>query len=143
MSTEKKETQGKHYVVDVRNISPLNRAGGNVRSDYGEKDGTLMELVNSIRKYGILEPFKGFRDPENTGKWIAVNGHTRMKACEILAKENIFPVAKMITIGVACDISDEDLLFHMYDSNTGRQLKPMEFAEICRRLKQVHGYIEQ
>lgn len=128
-----KETQGKHYVVDTRNVSPLNRAGGNIRTDYGEKDGTLLELVESIRENGIKEPLKGFRDPEDPDKWIAINGHTRLKACAILNEQGVFPRAKMITVD-GRTMSDEDLILDMISSNAGRPLKPIEIAEAVRRL---------
>lgn len=131
--SEKSETQGKHYVVDTRIVSPLNRAGGNIRTDYGEKDGSLQELVDSIRENGIKEPIKGFRDPEDPERWIAVNGHTRLKACEILNKEGKVIRAKIITID-SRSVSDEDLIFDMISSNAGRPLKPMEMAEAVRRL---------
>lgn len=140
--TEKSETQGKHYVVDTRIVSPLNRAGGNIRTDYGEKDGTLQELVDSIRENGIKEPIKGFRDPEDPERWIAINGHTRLKACEILNKEGKVIRAKIITVD-ARTISDEDLIFDMISSNAGRPLKPMEMAEAVRRLRNFEIPIEE
>ena len=127
------ETTGKFFVVDTINISPLQRAGGNIRTDYGEKDGTLLELVESIRSNGIKEPMKGYRDSENEGKWIAINGHTRLKACEILRKEGIEVKAKVILVD-ARKVSDEELIYDMITSNAGRPLKPIEMAEAVRRL---------
>ena len=130
---ETKETTGKYFVVDTINISPLQRAGGNIRTDYGEKDGTLLELVESIRSNGIKEPMKGYRDSENEGKWIAINGHTRLKACEILRNEGIEVKAKVILVD-ARKVSDEELIYDMITSNAGRPLKPIEMAEAVRRL---------
>lgn len=142
MNEDTKETQGKHYVVDTRNVSPLNRAGGNIRTDYGEKDGTLKELVESIRENGIKEPLKGYRDPNNSERWIAINGHTRLKACGILNEEGIVVRAKMITVD-SRSISDEDLIFDMISSNAGRPLKPMEMAEAVRRLRNFELSVEE
>jgi len=133
MKKPEDSTQGKHYEVDTRLISPLNRAGGNIRSDYGEKDGSLQELVDSIRENGIKEPLKAFRDPDNKDKWIAINGHTRLKACEILNKEGLAIRAKIIVVD-ARRLSDEELITDMVVSNAGRPLKAIEMAEAVRRM---------
>lgn len=133
MKKAETETQGKHFEVDTRNIAPLERAGGNIRTDYGDKDGSLQELVDSIRENGIKEPLKAHRDPDNKERWIAINGHTRLKACEILNKEGIIIRAKVILVD-ARKISDEELITEMVVSNTGRPLKVIELAEAVRRM---------
>lgn len=127
------ESQGKHFEVDTRNISPLNRAGGNIRNDYGEKDGSLQEMVDSIRENGVKEPLKAYRDPENKERWIAINGHTRLKACEILNKEGVVIRAKVLLVD-ARKLSDEEIITDMVVSNAGRPLKAIELAEAVRRM---------
>lgn len=61
MKTEQVETTvevaGKHWEVDVMNIKPLERTGGNLRIDYGEEDGSFKELIDSIRENGIRRWF--------------------------------------------------------------------------------------
>lgn len=142
MKKPEQETQGKDYVVDTRLIKPLPRAGGNLRHDYGESDGSLLELVESIREHGIIEPLKAYRNPEVEGEWIAINGHTRLKACAILNEQGIIIRAKLIPID-ARKISDEDLIDQMVVSNTGRPLKMMELAEGVRRLLAYGRSVEE
>ncbi len=133
------ETQGKHYEVDVRNIKPLNRAGGNIRLDYGDNDGSFKELINSIEANGIIVPLRGFRDKDNPEGWITIDGHSRLKAAMKLVNEKGLTIrAKIITVD-ARKISDEQIIIDMVVTNSGKPLNPMELSEAVRRLI-IFGY---
>jgi ParB-like chromosome segregation protein Spo0J len=133
------ETAQKHFEVDVRNIKPLNKAGGNLRNDYGEKDGSFDELVANIKENGIIMPLRAFRDNEAEGGWIAIDGHTRLKAAMVLVEQGITVRAKVITVDRK-KISDEQLIVDMVVANSGRQLNPLELSEAVRRLRVVSGW---
>ena len=128
------ETQGKHYEADVRNIKPLNRAGGNIRTDYGNSDGSFEELVKSIEANGIIVPIRAYRDKENEGQWIAIDGHRRLTAAMKLVEEKGLTIrAKVITVD-SRKVSDEQLIIDMVVTNSGKPLSPIEMAEAVRRL---------
>lgn len=146
------ETQGKHYEVDVRNIQPLNRAGGNVRTDYGDEDGSFEELVKSIAINGVTVPIRAFRDKDNEGKWFSIDGHRRIRACNKLLTEGvtleidgkdtlIHPEnirVRVITVD-ARKCSDEQMIIDMVVTNTGKPLTAIELSEAVRRLEAL-GY---
>lgn len=128
------ETQGKHYEADVRNIKPLNRAGGNIRTDYGTTDGSFEELVKSIEANGIIVPIRAYRDKDNEGQWIAIDGHRRLTAAMKLVEEKGLTIrAKVITVD-SRKVSDEQLIIDMVVTNSGKPLSPIEMAEAVRRL---------
>ncbi len=133
------ETQQKYWEVDVKNIKPLNRAGGNIRIDYGINDGSFNELKDSIRENGILVPIRGYRDKDNEGIWIAIDGHRRIKAAiELVASEGIEIRARIIVVD-ARKVSDEQIIYEMVTTNSGKALNPIEMAEAVRRL-QAYGH---
>ncbi len=123
---EKKQT---YFEVDVRQIKPLNRAGGNIRVDYGDID----ELVASIKHNGIIMPIKGYRDKENEGQWITIEGHRRIFASMILVEQGHNIMAKIIMVD-SKKISDEQLIYEMVIANSGKALTPLEMSEAVRRL---------
>lgn len=125
-----KETQQKHYDVDVRNIQPLNKGGGNIRVDYGDLD----ELAQSIEENGIKVPMRAYRDKQNEGKWIAIDGHRRLAASMKLYKEKGIVIrAKVIAVDYRT-LSEEQLIYDMFVTNMGKQLNILEQAEGVRRL---------
>lgn len=132
-TTATDESQGKHYEVDVLNIKPLPEdrgAGGNIRTDYGDID----ELAKSIFQNGIIMPLRAYRDKDNEGGWIAIDGHRRLAAAMKLVKEKGITIrAKVITVD-SRKISDEQLIYDMITTNSGKQLSPVEMAEAVRRL---------
>ncbi len=134
MKEAENETQQKHYEVDVRNIKPLERTGGNIRTDYGDLDGSFLELVNSIAENGIKVPIRAYRDKEREGGWIAIDGHRRLKAAMKLVEDrNITVRTKLILVDLKT-ISDEQLVIDMVVTNTGKPLSPLELSEAVRRL---------
>lgn len=135
----KPEVQKKSWEIDVRNIQPLNRAGGNIRTDYGEKDGSFQELIDSIRENGILLPLRGYRDKDNEGKWISIDGHRRLAAAMKLVNEEGLQIRAEIIAVDPQFVSDEQLIYEMVTANSGKELSPIEMAEAVRRL-QSYGH---
>lgn len=133
------ETQQKYWEVDVKNVKPLNRAGGNIRVDYGEKDGSFQELVDSIRENGVLVPIRGYRDKENDGQWIAIDGHRRLTAAMKLVEEEKLDIRIRVVVVDARKVSDEQIIYEMVTTNSGKALSPIEMAEAVRRL-QAYGH---
>jgi ParB/RepB/Spo0J family partition protein len=125
------ETQGKHYEVDVRRIRPLQRAGGNIRSDYGD----LEELAASIEANGVIVPMRGYRVSDDKNfEWEVIDGHRRLAACQLLINRGITVRCKIITVD-ARKYSDEQLVLDMITTNAGKPLNPVEMAEAVRRLQ--------
>lgn len=131
------ETQGKHYEVDVRKIRPLQRAGGNPRTDYGD----VKELADDIEVNGVVMPLRGFRvNDDSKFEWEITAGHRRLAACMLLAEKGIFVRVKMISIGDARKVTDEMILKDHITTNSGKEFTPVETAETLRRLQTVCGY---
>ncbi len=156
MSTKTKEsvitaeTQGKHFEVDIRNIRPLQRAGGNIRSDYGD----LTELAISIFYEGIIMPMRGYRvEDEGFSGYESFDGHRRLAAGNLLLKGFEAPdpntgekmlykldsVRAKVIIVRADRYSDEQIILDMITTNSGKPLNPVEISEAIRRLM-VHGW---
>lgn len=101
----KKETAQKYYEVDVRNIQPLDKAGGNIREDYGDSDGSFQETVDSIRENGIIMPLRGYRDKTNPEIWHTTDGHRRVKAAmKLYNEEGIVIRARIVNVGKMSDL---------------------------------------
>lgn len=132
------ETAQKHWEVDVQNIKPLNRAGGNIRVDYGNEDGSFKELVASIESNGILVPLRAYRDKDNEGEWIAIDGHRRLAAAMKLVDKGLSIRAKIISVD-ARKVSDEQMIIDMVITNSGKPLSPLELSDAVHRLV-VLGY---
>lgn len=124
------ETKQTNYEVDVRNIKPLQRAGGNIRTDYGDID----ELAASIEQNGIKVPLRAFRDKDNAGQWFAIDGHRRLTAAMKLVNEKGLSIRAKVIVEDARKISDEQIIYDMVTTNSGKSLSPIEMAEAVRRL---------
>ena len=131
----KEETQQKYWEVDVLNIKPLNRAGGNIRTDYGDKDNSFQELVDSIRENGIKVPIRGYRDADNNGQWFSIDGHRRLAAATKLVNEEGLSIKVRVIVVDARKISDEEIIYDMVTTNSGKPLNPIEMSEAVRRLE--------
>lgn len=133
MSTnEKIETSTKKmYVIDVTKIEFTKRAGGNVRKDFGD----LTELENSILANGVLQPITAYRNKEKAGYWFATDGERRLTAAKNLIEQK---KSKQITCVVSPidekATSDEDILYTMFNKNSGKELTVIENAELVKRL---------
>lgn len=135
----KEETQGKHYEVDVTMISPLDRAGGNIRKDYGDID----ELAKSIEQNGIIVPIRAYRDKEKKGHWIAIDGHRRLTAAmKLVTEKGISIRSKIITVDER-KLSDEQLIYEMIITNSGKPLSALEMSEAVSRLRSYGHTIKE
>lgn len=117
MTKIQNETQQKHYEVDVRNIKPLERAGGNIRTDYGD----ISELSESIAQNGIVVPLRAYRSEEDPEQWVAIDGHRRLKAAMQLVEKGETVRAKIISVDRR-KLSDEQLIYEMVITNEGKPL---------------------
>lgn len=124
------ETKQTGWEVDVRNIKPLERAGGNIREDYGDID----ELAASIELYGIKVPIQGFRDKDNDGQWFSIDGHRRIKAAMKLVNEKGLTIRAKVHVVDYRKLSDEQIVVDMVTTNSGKPLNPVELAEAVRRM---------
>ncbi len=130
--TEQEKAQ-KDYAVDLRNVKPLERSGGNIRQDYGETDASFDELKESIAENGIITPIRAYRDAENPEMWFIIDGHRRHRAGMVLVNEGATIIVRVIPVDRK-KISDESLVIDMVTTNTGKPLSPLELSEAVRRL---------
>lgn len=121
-----KETRTDLPKVDSRLIKIED--GFNVREDYGD----INELANSIRENGVIVPVRGFRDGDHV---ILTDGHRRISACRILENEGM---EVRVPVMIVRKPTMESRLVEMFISNTGKQLTPLENAEVIRRLIQYN-----
>ena len=140
------ETQGKHYEVDIRRIRPLQRAGGNPRTDYGD----LISLAIDIFNNGLQVPLLAFRVNDDPNfDWESVAGHRRAAACNLLIEgfthegktyklETVR--VKVMSIGDARKVTDEMILKAHLTTNSGKEFTPVEVAVTLQRLNTVSGY---
>lgn len=131
------ETQQKYWEVDALNIKPLNRAGGNIRVDYGEQDASFQELVDSIRENGVKVPIRGYRNKDVEGEWFSIDGHRRLAACNKLITDEGLSIKVRVIVVDARKITDEEIIFDMISTNQGKPLSPIEMAEAVRRLEEL------
>lgn len=121
----------KMYVVDVLKIEFTKRVGGNVRKDFGD----LQELEQNILSNGILQPITAYRNKEKAGYWFATDGERRLTAAKNLIEQK---KSKQITCVVSPidekATSDEDILYTMFNKNSGKELTVIENAELVKRL---------
>lgn len=118
------------WEVDVRNIKPLERAGGNLREDYGDLD----ELAASIEEHGIKNPIQAYRDKDNDGEWFAIDGHRRLAASMKLVKEKGLAIRAKVIVVDYRTLNDEQITVDMFTTNDGKRLNFLEMAEGVRRL---------
>lgn len=127
------ETAQKHFEVDVRNIKPLPEdrgSGGNIRTDYGDID----ELAQSIETNGIIMPLRAYRDKTTDNGWIAIDGHRRLRAAMKLVEEKNIKICAKVIVVDARYISDEQMIYDMVLTNSGKPLSMVEMSEAVRRL---------
>lgn len=146
-TTATPETQGKHYEVDITKCRPLQRAGGNPRTDYGDLISLAIDIYTNN---GVTVPLLGFRVSDDSEyEWEVVAGHRRHGACKLLLdgfthegktyKLDIVRV-KIMSIGDARKVTDEMILKAHLTTNSGKEFTPVETAETLKRLNSVCGY---
>ena len=87
---------------------------------YGiRNDSSMMELVESIKQFGVLLP--AIARPREDGSYELIAGHRRQKACQLAGLDSM-PVSVM-------NLDDNDAIIQMVDSNIQREnILPSERA---------------
>ena len=122
-ATEFLQTQRKDiYYVDARllNVVP----DFNVRQDYGDME----ELVESIRENGVKVPIRGYK---KDGVLYIVDGHRRLKACQVLILQG---VEMRVPYLPEAGASVEQRVIDMITLNDGKKLNALEESEAVKRL---------
>jgi ParB family chromosome partitioning protein len=98
------------------------------------EDMAMQELVDSIKRFGVLQPICVRPHPTKKGKYQIVYGQRRWVACKKLGLKTI-PVKEPIT-----PISDKDAIDMMGDENIKRQAySPVELAKYIEIRRKVLG----
>src|SRR4051812_6594924 len=100
------------------------------RLDTPEAREKLAELKESIRANGIKVPLEVRFDGKDV--WV-VAGHRRHAAVMELIAEGE-PIETVLTIHEAKGTNDAERVLNLITSNSGEPLKPLEVAEVVRRL---------
>ena len=74
-------------------------------------DPSMMELVESVKQFGVLVP--AIARPREDGSYELIAGHRRQKACELAGLDSM-PVIVM-------NLDDNDAIIQMVDSNIQRE----------------------
>lgn len=105
----------------------------NIRLDYGE----ISELAQSILNTGLQQPLTVKPNESEPGTFTVLDGFRRMRALKSLGKD----APEM----VPCLIREMDPVQSLYlqcTGNAGKNLLPMELAELCRRLEEAGEPLE-
>ena len=104
----------------------------NPRTDF--EDSPMQELVDSIKRFGVLQPILVRPHPTKKGKYQIIYGQRRWTACTRVGLESI-PVREPVT-----PVSDKDAVDMMGDENIKRQAyTPMELARYFEIRNKVFG----
>lgn len=88
-------------------------------------DESMMELAESIKEHGLIEPILVRPHPDIKGDYEIVSGHRRRHACEINGMDEVTVVIR--------DMDDRTAIEIMVDSNNKRpNLLPSEMAKAYR-----------
>jgi len=102
------------------------------------EDPAMVELIASIKRFGVLQPICVRPHPTKRGKYQIVYGQRRWTACKKLKMKTI-PVMEPIA-----SISDQDAIDMMGDENIKRQAySPVELAEYFETRRKVLGESEK
>ena len=83
-------------------------------------DPSMMELVESVKQFGVLVP--AIARPREDGSYELIAGHRRQKACELAGLDSM-PVIVM-------NLDDNDAIIQLVDSNIQREnILPSERAK--------------
>lgn len=90
-------------------------------SPFGIRDDpSMMELVESVKQFGVLVP--AIARPREDGSYELIAGHRRQKACELAGLDSM-PVIVM-------NLDDNDAIIQLVDSNIQREnILPSERAK--------------
>lgn len=122
------------WMVPLENIRVL--AGFNVRTDNDEYQQHIASIASSIISNGYRKdkPLTGYVAKEDGKDFIYItDGHSRLAAVHqanrLGAEIKVLPV-----VTTPAGTSMVDLAVGLVVSNSGKQLTPLEKAEVCKRL---------
>lgn len=101
----------------------------NVRIDYGD----IKELANSIRESGLKQPLRGHRDKDNSELFIITDGHRRLKAMQLNAK-NGDKIESVPFVLEPRNYNSEGRILDLLLCNSGKNLTPFEESIVYQRL---------
>lgn len=94
-------------------------------------DEEMMEMVESVKKYGVLAPAIVRRD--GNGEYELISGHRRKRASELAGCQDMPVIIK--------DLTDDEAVIVMVDSNIQRQnILPSEKAKAYRMKMEALGH---
>lgn len=112
------------------------RPGFNARVDYGDIPLLAAGIKNNLKE---MPPLIGRK--EGDGFWIT-DGHRRHAALEYLFKQDGID-REVLFIPEPKGMTDRDRLLTQFVTAQGKELTPLEQADLVRRLKQDHGMNEK
>jgi len=102
------------------------------------QDEAMKELLESIRKFGVLQPICVRPHPTKKEKYEIVYGHRRWLACKTLGIKTI-PVNEPIR-----PLSDKEVIDMMGDENIRRQAySPVELAKYFELRNKIFGETQE
>ncbi len=94
----------------------------------------IQELAADIEAYGVRQPITVRPNPEAPGRYVIVFGENRYRASIVAGKD---------TIPALLDDADDDplarLMAQVKENHLRRDLNPIEWANVLRRLRGEHG----
>ena len=122
----------KSRLANVRLAMIFMREGHNPRTDYGQGDGTLAALADSIKEKGMIHPpLVRAADPARQRYYI-VAGHRRIAAAKHLKLEVL--TCTCLDWLPEAEAAREDLLLAMVENLQRKALDPIELAQGYKRL---------
>jgi ParB/RepB/Spo0J family partition protein len=105
----------------------------NIRLDYGE----IQELALSILNTGLQQPLTVQANESEPGTFTVLDGFRRMRALKSLGTDAPEMVPCLIR-----EMNPVESLYLQCTGNAGKNLLPMELAELCRRLEEAGEPLE-
>ena len=122
------------YQIDPRNIVVVN--GFNARRDFA-----LDELIEQIRKQGVLNPITvvPFKDEDGNEKYRLVDGERRYRAVMALLEEGE-DIRRIKAMYLPKNTKEEDMYIQQMMRNEGRNFSEYECALLFNLFKEKYGY---
>lgn len=122
------------YQIDPRNIVVVD--GFNARRDFA-----LDELIEQIRKQGVLNPITvvPFKDEDGNEKYRLVDGERRYRAVMALLEEGE-DIRRIKAMYLPKNTKEEDMYIQQMMRNEGRNFSEYECALLFNLFKEKYGY---
>lgn len=115
ISRDKPKSFAEVYRIKIDELHPHPLSPFGIRDD-----PSMMELVESVKQFGVLIP--AIARPKEDGRYELIAGHRRQKACELAGLDSM-PVIVM-------NLDDNDAIIQLVDSNIQREnILPSERAK--------------